>query len=127
MARRFRFSLKWLLVFFAVVACCLYIFYVRPTVLAKQFVQDVESGKFEPEPRFHVRLETPYKEYNCRYVAARLLPREWQDVQNCQHRVMATVSPPEFPVQLEIEIVAGPTRLRRTHNDPPLTFSGTLY
>ena len=46
MFRRFRFSLKWMLILFALLGVAFYLLFVRPTVIANQFVASVKSGDF---------------------------------------------------------------------------------
>jgi hypothetical protein len=102
------------LVVTTLVAIGFYVFFVRPTVLAKQFVQAAVSGKFDSElqSQFAVNFWDNDKQHICWYDYALLLPREWSDVWKCQHRVQAIAS--SSKMQVVVTVVAGPFRLRPT-------------
>jgi hypothetical protein len=113
MFRRFRFSMRWMLIAFTVLSFGFYLFFIRPTVLANRFVAAVESGKHELDPSIQLAATSFGKKPVFRYTSAYLLHREWSDVWECQHRVMATAIT-KGPMRIDVEIAAGPFRLSPT-------------
>lgn len=84
-----RFSLRWILVLFAFVGVILYLFFVRPTVIAQQLIASVKSPDFKPgsllpsDDGGKWTLQDAY-----------LQPREWTDVWKCQRRVQVHATLP---------------------------------
>jgi hypothetical protein len=86
-----RFSLRWLLILFAVCGFAFYLCFVRPTVIANKFVHLVESGDFQGAESLSVehnrRLLTEYFASEPELVEARLLDRTWRDLLKMQRRI----------------------------------------
>ena len=57
---RFRFSLKWLLILFAVLSVFLYALFIRPTVIAQRFIQTVNQGDLGELKLLHEECGHPW-------------------------------------------------------------------
>src|SRR4029078_7849043 len=83
-------SLRWLLVGFGVFACVFYLLFVRPTVLAKDFVRSLQAGdlsglrSYDEQANECCRIEW----YRDDWLAiGELLPQSWSDLFQFQRRV----------------------------------------
>jgi hypothetical protein len=135
-----RFSLRLLLVVFALLALALYLCVVRPTALAEQFVAAVSDRDYTTAQQLlgdkrdwsvagkSLQGRVPKAMY------VRLLPREWGDVYRCRRRVVLTVAwrhytklpPPQQGAFIEwtedIEIFSGPRGLQIAPNGSNLVW-----
>ena len=86
MFRRFRFSLKWMLILFVFCGFAFYLLFVRPTVIANQFVAAVESGDYKTAESLctgddpHFLMEVIKKVGLSVVVEAELAPQSWQSL-----------------------------------------------
>jgi hypothetical protein len=92
-----RFSLRLILLAFALLAVALYVFVVRPTTLANRFVAAVSQQEYEAAGRLMCNeeeakewVEMVRPEYSSKpdRVYAEVMPREWQDVWRGQRRIL---------------------------------------
>jgi hypothetical protein len=87
---RLRFSLRWLLILFAVVAVILYFIFVRPTVVANRFASEINRGNLSELDRLYTynngQAEVPFKRDD-RSFAAVVQPRTWVDTICCRRRI----------------------------------------
>jgi hypothetical protein len=87
-----RFSLRWLLIAFAIFSVCLYVLFIRPTVLAERFVAAINRGEADPydvvqRPQLAASRPTDNKT-----VVARVLPRTWSDILHARRELGATIT-----------------------------------
>src|SRR6478735_5443629 len=79
-----RFSLRWLLIVFTLIAVALYVFFVHPTVAANRFVVAVNRGDFRELTALGMlkSLKSIIKDFSFENytVSAELKPRTWRDV-----------------------------------------------
>jgi hypothetical protein len=93
-----RFSLRLLLVAFGIFAVLLYVFIVRPTVIAEKFIvavsrQDFDAAKVLVKGEYSWRrlveqANLPQPDH----VYADLIPREWQDIWRGRRRIVLRVA-----------------------------------
>lgn len=123
-----RFSLKWLLIAFAILGVALYVAFIRPTALANRFVflvdhdesQKAESLFIEPRKPF----DSGFGELPPPVVRANLLPRTWEDVFAMQRRLEVKVTwsrspsndPNAFQFSTRFRATAGFFGLRKLPN-----------
>lgn len=93
-----RFSLKWLLILFALFAFALYFCFVRPTALANKFVYLVDHDELERAESLIIASSKPFdlgtKDRSVPVIVrAELLPRTWHDVFKMQRRLDVEVIP----------------------------------
>jgi hypothetical protein len=81
-----RFSIRWLLVVFAIVALTFYALFVRPTIVAQQLVADAKSGELKPRPSD--MLPDYWLQKQWQFHDAQVLPRTWHDIWRLQRRVI---------------------------------------
>jgi hypothetical protein len=88
-----RFSLRWLLIAFTLLAVAFYLCFVRPTVIAKEFVNAVNMGGESRDSAFTSaafgtkRGILPSYFFLDRGAEAHLIPRTWSDIWRCQRRI----------------------------------------
>jgi hypothetical protein len=106
-----KFSLKWLLVLFIVLAAAFYNLVVRPTALATSLIADARKGNYAA-----VTSLVPNDELlqngngTWKFSDARLQPRNWTDLWRCQRRFSILLArEPPFVNSTVLEITAGPT------------------
>ena len=98
MARRFQFSLKWMLVLFTCFAVGLYVFYVYPTQRAEQLVAAINIGEVQPydvvERPQTLSFSSPQllKITGQQSTVAQLAPRTWGDVWRARRRINVTMT-----------------------------------
>jgi hypothetical protein len=97
--KRPRFSLRWLLVAFTLVAVVLYVLFVHPTIAANRFVAAVNRGDFSQLESLGLlrNLQTYNKDYTFEKVTvrAKLKPRAWRDVYKFRRNVDVRVAFPK--------------------------------
>lgn len=93
-----RFSLRLILLAFALLGLALYVFVVRPTALAQRFVAAVEERDYDAAQRLMVdggdwgRVVRPPQSFKADRIYAELMPREWQDVWRVRRRIILRIS-----------------------------------
>jgi hypothetical protein len=106
-----RYSLKWLLVLFSVLAAAFYGLIVRPTALATSLIADAREGTYTAVTSL-VPNDDLFQKGNgtWKFGDARLEPREWTDLWHCQRRFAILLArEPPFVNSTALEITAGPT------------------
>jgi len=102
--RRPQISLRWLLILFTVLSVSFYVLFVRPTVLAKQFVQAANSGDFSALKTMTAGstegmledVQSYHKDFtfeNCK-VSADVKPCTWRDVYKFRRKVTLHIAFP---------------------------------
>lgn len=92
MLRRFRFSLRWLLVGFTVLSVGFYFLFVRPTVIANRFVAVMGRGDYRNLDAIGVHPWFERFSGKPNHVEAQLQPREWADVWHFRRRIVVTAT-----------------------------------
>lgn len=91
-----RFSLKWLLILFAIVAWSLYLCFVRPSVLADKFVTLVRNNEYSAAESLCIAESRPFTEYvntESVVVTVELFPRTRDDFWKMRRRMWIRVIP----------------------------------
>lgn len=84
MAKRFRFSMRWLLVFFSLFGAILYVLFVRPTAVANQFADRVNRGQLSELMQLHNASNQLFPIAHDVHLSAKVLPRDWYDWRHFQ-------------------------------------------
>lgn len=93
-----RFSLKWLLVAFAIAAICLLVFYVYPTGKAERLASAINRGEVHPydvveQPEtFYFGNPQRTKILGRKTAVAQLAPRTWSDLWHARRRIEVTMT-----------------------------------
>jgi hypothetical protein len=87
MARRFRFSLKWMLIAFLIFGVTFYFLFVRPTVLAIRVLSLVKTNDLSALSRLGIEIPKTQDTYEYRSTEGRIQPRQWSDTWHCRRRV----------------------------------------
>lgn len=87
-----RFSLRWLLIAFVVVAFVSYVFFIRPTVIARSFVTEIENRDFSQADRLFRSSDFSPVIFQDGFTSIKsvhvfLTPQEWGDVWRGQRRI----------------------------------------
>jgi hypothetical protein len=95
-----RFSLRWLLIAFTLLAVVFYLLFVRPTVIANQFIAAVERGDFRTAEKLYVSgSKTSIPELLTQVqdptVKAKLFPSKWRDVWGFKRSMLVQIIPAE--------------------------------
>jgi hypothetical protein len=88
---RIRFTIRQLLVITAALAISLYFLYVRPTLIANRFVVAVMRHDYNAAKSLLIGGELSSLDDetgSVDQVYAEVLPREWEDICKCQHKVI---------------------------------------
>ena len=96
MRPRLRFSLKWILVFFAFFGFACYLLFVRPTVLAERFVNLIQSNEYREAESLCVSDSRRFSEYvksESVVVTVQLHARTWNDIWKMRRRMWVRVIP----------------------------------
>lgn len=138
-----RFSLKWLLLSFAILAACLYAFYVYPTTKAERLVAAINRAEVhpydvvpQPDTIYFSNPEIRRKIGARKTAAAQLLPRTWDDFWHARRRLGVTVTwsieSPSFELQHQVQLTSSPTGFqlynwneREVPLQPPVTNSAS--
>lgn len=90
--RRPQFSLKWLLIGLTLCSIAFYLFFIRPTMLATQFVRTLQSGDHERLAVDHDFISkyvglayVSMQDWDCKEIA--LEPRTWDDIWHFRRRI----------------------------------------
>jgi hypothetical protein len=94
-----RFSMRWLLIAFTLIAIALYVFFVHPTVAANRFVGAVNRDDFRELTALGMLkdLKSISKDFsfeNCT-VSAELKPRTWRDLYKFRRKVLVHIAFPK--------------------------------
>ncbi len=95
---RARFSLRFMLVAFALLAAALYLHVVRPTALARKFVTAVSRQDFDTARELMIGddgwsgIVRPENGPKPDRVYAEVMPWEWQDMWRGQRRIVLTIA-----------------------------------
>ena len=84
-----RFSLRWMLIAFTLLAVIFYFCFVWPTVNAQRLVADINVGNYSRLPVFKDSIHIVDAD-------AFLLPRSWDDALRCRRRVGVEVTRKTF-------------------------------
>ena len=113
-----RFSLKWLLVFFAFFAICLFVFYVYPTSKTASLVAAINRAEVHPydvveQPdTFYFSDPERDKILGRKTAVAQLMPRTWSDLWHARRRLAFTmtwsIESPNYELQHQGQIVSSP-------------------
>jgi hypothetical protein len=83
-----RFSLRWLLILIAIIAVILYLFFVRPTVLANRFASEINQGNYSELQGSHAAsFGFPVISGGKESFTATVRPRTWSDLIGCCRRI----------------------------------------
>jgi hypothetical protein len=104
--RRPQFTLKWLFVLFTVLSVSFYVLFIRPTSLAKQFVNETNVGNFATLKTMTAGstsmlddLQSYHKDFtfeNCK-ISADVRPSTWRDIYSFRRKVNVRIDfPPGF-------------------------------
>ncbi len=117
-----RFSLKWLLAFFAFFAICLYVFYVYPTSKAERLVGAINRGEVHPydvveQPEtFYFGEAERSKILGRKTAEAQLLSRTWGDFWHVRRRIAVTMTwataSPDYDLRHHGQIASSPMGLQ---------------
>ena len=98
---RLRFSIRWLLVLIAATATLCYVLFVRPTVVAHNFVETIKHRDYATArgllrhghyPYSDIRLLPPLNDTeSISFAYAEVLPREWSDIWALQCRLILRI------------------------------------
>ena len=88
-----RFSLRWLLIAFTLVAVALYVFFVHPTVRANRFVGAINGGEFGELKALRMTEKLGVSLEDCK-VSAEVKPRTWRDVYKFRRKALVHVAFP---------------------------------
>lgn len=83
-----RFSLRWMLILFALFGVLFYLLFVRPTVLANEFVAAINGHDYERANSLFdfvptIRGFSSFRGETCWYMGE-VRPREWSDLWHCR-------------------------------------------
>jgi hypothetical protein len=93
-----RFSLRLVLVAFALLSVLLYVLIIRPTTLANRFVDAVGRRDYDAAQALMSNagewdgVVNPPQVFKADRVYAELMPREWEDVWSCERRIVLRVA-----------------------------------
>lgn len=87
-----RFTMRWLLVGFAVLTVAFYFLFVRPTHVASRFVRAVNEGAVKRATSMIEHGDKTWitSGYADTTIATELLPREWSDVWHFRRRIVVS-------------------------------------
>ncbi len=124
---RYRFSLKGLLIGISIFGACLFILVIFPTIQASRFVAGVNDGSIPISKEWSPPLaDAPNETYGETTLAAKLLPRTWDDLFSVRRRIEviettpATMPEGSFYIKNALSLSMGIRRVWRTDNRPLL-------
>lgn len=102
-----RFSLRWLLILFAVLSVVLYLLFIRPTVNANRFVDEFEESSDAAIGSFGNKTLIQVFENEVNPVRVLIEPRTWHDVWQSQRRIrFQTVRPdPKYAYEAWVDTI----------------------
>lgn len=92
-----RFSIRWLLIGFAVLTVVFYLLFVRPTVIANQFARAIKAGDFTLAASMlnsgdESSFAMPYSGFSDVTTVAEIFTREWTDIWHFRRSISVRLS-----------------------------------